>query len=630
MVTIHRLDNVYPPTWLNPDGPTGWGGTTAEPGDPWIDSETAIRPPEGQDPVNYIQQQRWSGDLFHRDLFIQKAIRNLAKALTNRGIISLNLPSTRVLAGESVIIGSIPVSESQLGYFLAASCVAGSSFQSLTGVTLEVVDQATSTVLDESDTGSGIWKVDDPFSNNLPPSLFPANTGGLIIRVTNGGAESVEVNALVVLTPNLIEPYTASSSPTVLRSPSPVSIGDLPISSIEGLQSLYEGSDLLLANTDPVPSWNDLSGHDNHLAQPTVGERPVFTAASFSVTFDGVDNTLEQAGDVVSRTVFAVVAGGTRAGGNKNVVLGNSTTNDFFLAIPTTAGSTPGGYSLEIDGVTAGSLTDTPPDDLTIVVGIQIGNKVLLRVNSRAGVGVGGVTSVFTWNVIGSGESLTSASFLDGSVALAGSFSRAITISEVNRLEGILAARFPVIDRADNAQVVILGSDLAIGDGATTPWTDEMTSELPTWDQVQYSDAGYDLIDLYDLASVAALSYSNSRARNIALIWDHQYMVGGATAATALSVLAQVTSRLRAAGMHVVVVDALPNSTVGYEVKRTEFNEDLAAGLNLYADSIIKLSEAAGIGEVADLGGANYSSDQLTDAGQLIAATAIIEHLSSL
>lgn len=196
-IPITRLDNVFPATWE-----TIWGGVHPEPFDPYIDSETRVRPIEGQDPINYFTSQRFIGDLFKRDLIQSQMLRRLVDYLAARQGYLYNIPSVTLPPNSYIPIGAMMATEQVDGYYLAAY-ILNVRYGQLSDIEIRIVDQDTQAVLSAfapSGTQNLRWIVS--------ASKIEGARGPLVdnfeIRLYNKGATAViTAQASVVLSPKL-------------------------------------------------------------------------------------------------------------------------------------------------------------------------------------------------------------------------------------------------------------------------------------------------------------------------------------------------------------------------------------------------------------------------------------------
>lgn len=137
-----------------------------------------------------------------------------------------------------------------------------------------------------------------------------------------------------------------------------------------GLKMWLDADAMSLNNNDPVASWTDQSGNNNHAVQDTASYRPLFKTNILNgkpaIVFDGSNDYLTIDGTMVVNTnysIFAVVKrnssnpgsfnyylGGTQSMMNKNLQLGwrsNTTlthgqyTNDYDMRVPSYSASMP-------------------------------------------------------------------------------------------------------------------------------------------------------------------------------------------------------------------------------------------------------------------------------------------------
>lgn len=98
--------------------------------------------------------------------------------------------------------------------------------------------------------------------------------------------------------------------------------------SIAGLQYWFDAQVLDLGDGASIALWDDLSGNNLDLEQPTSGQQPIYVASAINslpaVRFDGTDDrmrllTPDGVKAATAKTIFAVYQG--RAGGNYNLVI---------------------------------------------------------------------------------------------------------------------------------------------------------------------------------------------------------------------------------------------------------------------------------------------------------------------
>jgi hypothetical protein len=548
-----------------------------------------------------------------------------------------NLPTTRILAGATVIIGGIPSTDAQPGFFITAGCAVTDALTDLLAdLTLEIVDEATSTVLDSFTGAQGAaWQVADTLANDLPPSVTPAATGGLILRLRNDTADTVLASAWMCLVPDLIDAAPLDSTPST-RRPATTANVMRSVNGIQGLQSYWTADDLMLADAAAVALWQDLSGHGHHATQGTGGDRPSFDAPTPGVDFAGVanDQFLTLVTPLYARTVFAVVRAATRASAGYNYVLGLSSDANQGFAIPPNTGTTAGNDFFMSESGAVANAYESNPTELRVLVGLHGGTWQVLRKNGYAGIPVTSDTP-FQFDRVGRGATADTDSPLEGTILCCGSFSRCLSYYELSELERILGLVGSVTLNA-KPQLIIEGSGIANGDIASTPWHELVAADLTTWDIIPASATNKEIEAA--TATGLALMLSNHRARNIVLVWSgaSDLLADGETGTDVYDIVEEFCTTVRAAGAHVIIATELPRNSpgidVGYEDERAIYNAAVIAGYQAFADTLIDLTEIAGIGEVSDLSGANYEADEwhLSDAGNAIVANAIQAVLTDL
>ena len=168
-----------------------------------------------------------------------------------------------------------------------------------------------------------------------------------------------------------------------------------------------------------VSSWYDLSGHQNHISQGTVGSQPVYSSATRGISYDGVDDRLSRGtykgGALGSSSIIAVVelsnasqTGTVVAGGYRIEVAGNS----YKLS------SGAGGTSI------TGQATDT---NAAIIIGTVNGTNGVIYKNTSSGVS-GSSLGSSTMNGITVGAKT------DGSVPMSG------VVKEVLVINGVISS----------------------------------------------------------------------------------------------------------------------------------------------------------------------------------------------
>lgn len=207
-----QLDNEYPPLYLSryasgkslPSGAvTAVSGTVS-------DANTAIRETAGHDPVNYDTDQRFQGDLFHRDNFLGEVIQRIINYLGQRGGFTFSLPKTSMLADTYItigVLGDTQTSKDFDGWFVSAAQVVGA-----TGVSVKIVNSSGTVVLSPVDvpafTGTvannGNIMTTELLSAATLASTLPLVSGiGLEVRVYNESGATADVSATVVMAPRV-------------------------------------------------------------------------------------------------------------------------------------------------------------------------------------------------------------------------------------------------------------------------------------------------------------------------------------------------------------------------------------------------------------------------------------------
>lgn len=105
---------------LDTQAPAHWDGTSFRDGDPHVDAGSALRPINGEDPVNYFPHHRAGGDLFNRDLGLEVNLQKVVDYLGSRTGLLYQIPAVRLLAADTIYIARIKVPASHNLYIVAA------------------------------------------------------------------------------------------------------------------------------------------------------------------------------------------------------------------------------------------------------------------------------------------------------------------------------------------------------------------------------------------------------------------------------------------------------------------------------------------------------------------------------
>lgn len=119
--------------------------------------------------------------------------------------------------------------------------------------------------------------------------------------------------------------YTGLQCREISRTPADVPVAATIPTDLANCVLWLDADDLGLADNDPVPTWSDLSGNGNHVAQATGASQPTFKTNRLNgkpaVRFDGTDDYLSALSsaslDITSEwSIFAVVNVHTAPGGD--------------------------------------------------------------------------------------------------------------------------------------------------------------------------------------------------------------------------------------------------------------------------------------------------------------------------
>ncbi len=99
-IDIIPLDTQYPPTWASISGGVPLPGVASV-----TDPDSALRSTVGEDKVNYFNAQRWEGDLFKRDLIINKQLKKLIDYLATRTGPCMSSPDITLQPQTWVVVG---------------------------------------------------------------------------------------------------------------------------------------------------------------------------------------------------------------------------------------------------------------------------------------------------------------------------------------------------------------------------------------------------------------------------------------------------------------------------------------------------------------------------------------------
>lgn len=191
MFTFHRLDTVVPPLWES-----FWERVNPNADDPHIDAATALEHTKGNDPVHYLTRQRIEGDLFVRDLVLERNLISIYDLLKRRSGLVFNTPEVRLLPGVSLVLATFTSEQSisgWLGVGVGATVTAG--------VEADVVVSITNTT-DDVDvlTSSGnaiLWAAAELDASLL--GLNPVKNYSCTIK--NAGAAVIVASGFAILHP---------------------------------------------------------------------------------------------------------------------------------------------------------------------------------------------------------------------------------------------------------------------------------------------------------------------------------------------------------------------------------------------------------------------------------------------
>jgi len=99
-IDIIPFDTQYPPTWESISGGVPLPGIASV-----VDADSALRPTVGEDKVNYFNTQRPQGDLFKRDLILNKQLKTLIDYLATRSGPCMNTPDITLQPQTWVVVG---------------------------------------------------------------------------------------------------------------------------------------------------------------------------------------------------------------------------------------------------------------------------------------------------------------------------------------------------------------------------------------------------------------------------------------------------------------------------------------------------------------------------------------------
>lgn len=178
LVSLQRLDNVFPPTW---------DGDNPELTSPYIDPETALRCSQGDDEYNYITDQRPEGDLFKRDLINGAGIRALSAFLATNNGINMVSPGIKVAHGKEVCVGTFPVN-SGVSYVVTLAQLSNTS----ANFVLQVRDQTGTVQYTTNGAGTLGWGIN---------AFLPSATSWSVVIMNTAGSGFLSGNVSVIITP---------------------------------------------------------------------------------------------------------------------------------------------------------------------------------------------------------------------------------------------------------------------------------------------------------------------------------------------------------------------------------------------------------------------------------------------
>ena len=212
-------------------------------------------------------------------------------------------------------------------------------------------------------------------------------------------------------------------------------------------------------------------------------------------------------------------------------------------------------------------------------------------------------------------------------------FTRSLSDTEMSQVYGYLQRKY-YTDRLSR-WVVFDGDSLTYGQGVTNgthypPVTVAATSRQ--WHGVNVAIGGQKLGSMTTAGPTRVdTQYDATREKNVLVIWSSNDL-SVSTAAETHDLLEAYCLARQAAGWTVLVCNATPRTTSGFNTLRNAYNVLIAANYTDYADGLIDLAADSTIGDDADASNATYYGDgvHMTTAGYAIVAGLVTTALDAL